>query len=241
MANLLERAQSSLSASAISFGITKKPEPPQEPEFLDDVCPKLTYQQVCHFSNNTHCMPAERQCLTCCALIWQRLIGFSVCFTVGCKYEANCWQVNHCVWSFRSILSHNIIQSNSKDLITFMSFKFFIQLIEGSPVPFVVNYTIGNVLSLLASMFLCGPRQQWKNMMDEKRKTTSIVYISCIVSTLVLVFIPIEQVIKLTLLILLIIIQLCAQVWYTLSYIPLGRRAAKRTFRNVFGLDDGTV
>ena len=123
-------------------------------------------------------------------------------------------------------------------MITFMSFKFFIKLIEGSPVPFVLNYTVGNILALLASMFLCGPRRQFKYMMDEKRKTTAIVYVSCLLLTIIVVFLPIEQVIKLTLLLLFIFIQICAQVWYTLSYIPLGRRTAKKAFRNIFGLDE---
>lgn len=181
MASLLERAHSSLSASALSFGITKKPEPPPEPELFDNLCPKMTFQQ--------------------------RLVGFAVCLSVAY-------------------------------MITFMSFKFFIKLIEGSPVPFVLNYTVGNILALLASMFLCGPRRQFKYMMDEKRKTTAIVYVSCLLLTIIVVFLPIEQVIKLTLLLLFIFIQICAQVWYTLSYIPLGRRTAKKAFRNIFGLDE---
>ena len=138
---------------------------------------------------------------------------------------------------FINRLSNALILA-TKDLITFMSFKFFIRLIEGYPIPFVVNYTTGNILSLLASMFLCGPQRQYKLMMDEKRKTTAMVYLSCLFFTIIMVFLPIERVIKLSLLLLLIFVQMCAQVWYTLSYIPLGRRTAKRTFRNVFGLDD---
>lgn len=47
-------------------------------------------------------------------------------------------------------------------LIAFFSFRFFIRLVEGNPVPFAVNYTTGHVLQLLASMFLCGPRRQFK-------------------------------------------------------------------------------
>eukprot|EP00591_Stephanopyxis_turris_P005105 CAMPEP_0195516296 /NCGR_PEP_ID=MMETSP0794_2-20130614/7066_1 /TAXON_ID=515487 /ORGANISM="Stephanopyxis turris, Strain CCMP 815" /LENGTH=121 /DNA_ID=CAMNT_0040644855 /DNA_START=193 /DNA_END=555 /DNA_ORIENTATION=+ len=55
-------------------------------------------------------------------------------------------------------------------LITFTSFKFFITLVEGKPLPFVCVYTLGNVLSLLSSTFLCGPSKQISNMFHEKRK-----------------------------------------------------------------------
>jgi hypothetical protein len=39
-------------------------------------------------------------------------------------------------------------------LITFMSFKFFVELIEGYPVPFALNYSFGNILSLTSSWFV---------------------------------------------------------------------------------------
>jgi len=47
-------------------------------------------------------------------------------------------------------------------LITFSSFKHFVQMIEGDPIPFAITYTVGNILALLSSMFLCGPERQLK-------------------------------------------------------------------------------
>ena len=64
-------------------------------------------------------------------------------------------------------------------MIAFFSFRFFIRLVEGNPVPFALNYTFGHILQLLASTFLCGPKRQFKSMFDDKRRTTSIAYLSC--------------------------------------------------------------
>lgn len=47
-------------------------------------------------------------------------------------------------------------------MIAFFSFRFFVELVEGYPLPFAINYTVGHVLQLLASTFLCGPRRQFK-------------------------------------------------------------------------------
>mmetsp|Transcript_21916 Transcript_21916/g.39766 ORF Transcript_21916/g.39766 Transcript_21916/m.39766 type:complete len:196 (+) Transcript_21916:70-657(+) len=140
----------------------------------------------------------------------QRMLGFAICF--GSGY-----------------------------LITFLSFSFFIQLMEGDPLPFVIVYTSGNILSLLSSMFLCGPKRQFKNMFDEKRRETSIVYLSCLLVTVIVVFIPIPvaySAVKLLLLVLLLIAQFCASLWYTLSYIPYGRRTFLRMIKGAFGIED---
>jgi hypothetical protein len=48
------------------------------------------------------------------------------------------------------------------DLIAFMSFRFFIKLVEGHPIPFALNYSMGHILQLAASTFLCGPKRQFK-------------------------------------------------------------------------------
>lgn len=47
-------------------------------------------------------------------------------------------------------------------LIAFFSFRFFIELVEGRPLPFALNYTFGHILQLCASTFLCGPKRQFK-------------------------------------------------------------------------------
>lgn len=123
-------------------------------------------------------------------------------------------------------------------LITFMSFKFFVKLIEGDPVPFAVNYTVGNILAMSASGFLCGPKRQFRNMFDKKRKTVSIVYLSCLASTLIVVFLPLYSAVKLTTLFLLLISQCGANVWYSLSYVPLGRRTALKLAKRYLGLNN---
>jgi Got1/Sft2-like family len=56
------------------------------------------------------------------------------------------------------------------DLIAFFSFRFFVELVEGYPIPFAVNYTAGHVLQLLASTFLCGPKQQFKYVLDDNSR-----------------------------------------------------------------------
>ena len=127
---------------------------------------------------------------------------------------------------------------HSTDLITFMSFKFFIELIEGYPVPFALNYSFGNILSLMSSCFLCGPRKQFKNLFDEKRRQTSIIYLSCLGSTLVVVFLPLNWVLQLILLLCLLITQCLSSFWYSLSYIPYGRRTVTRVIKRTLGLND---
>jgi hypothetical protein len=125
-------------------------------------------------------------------------------------------------------------------LIAFMSFRFFIRLVEGHPLPFALNYTFGHVLQLLASMFLCGPRRQFRNMFDETRYLTSVVYLSCLGSTLVLIFIPMPGFLKLLILLSLTMAQFCASTWYSLSYIPYGRRTALRMMQRSIGYEESS-
>jgi Got1/Sft2-like family len=124
------------------------------------------------------------------------------------------------------------------DLITFFSFKFFIELVEGYPVPFALNYSFGNLLSLLSMTFLCGPKRQFKNMFDDKRKFTSITYLSCLSATIACIFIPMPGFARLLILVLLVLAQFCACIWYSLSYVPFGRRWALRCLKKQLGLDD---
>ena len=109
---------------------------------------------------------------------------------------------------------------------------------EGYPVPFAMNYTFGNILALGASCFLCGPKRQFKRMMDEKRRLTSTLYLSCLVGTLVVVFLPLPWGLKLAILILLLLTQCGASFWYSLSYIPFGRRTVLNIIKRTLGLHE---
>jgi hypothetical protein len=126
-------------------------------------------------------------------------------------------------------------------LITFASFRHFVELVEGDPIPFAVTYSVGNIMALLSSMFLCGPERQMQLMMDEKRKLTALVYVSCIGITLILIFLPLSQTLLLFLIFLTVLVQIAAAVWYNLSYIPFGRRTFLKCIKGAMGVEgDGS-
>lgn len=122
-------------------------------------------------------------------------------------------------------------------LVTFGSFKLFVKLVEGNPAPFVFVYSFGNILSLMSSMFLCGPQKQFKNMFDESRRITSVVYLSSLGSSIAICFIPIPTGPRIGLLVILLFVQMMASLWYTLSYIPYGRATARRFLTSSLGTD----
>lgn len=81
-----------------------------------------------------------------------------------------------------------------------------------------------------------------RNMFDETRRQTSMVYLSCLVINLIFVFIPLpSNKLRLLLLIITMMIQFCASCWYTLSYIPYGRKAAIRIMKKVIGIEDNNT
>lgn len=75
-------------------------------------------------------------------------------------------------------------------------------------------------------------------MFDEKRRLTSIVYLSCLGSTMLIVFLPLPGPLKLITLLLLMTTQFSASIWYTLSYVPYGRRTLLRFLKNMLGLEE---
>lgn len=102
---------------------------------------------------------------------------------------------------------------------------------------FTLSTAIGNIISLFSSMFLCGPKKQFKNMFDKKRKIATIVYLSTLATSIIICFIPFNQQSKLGILVILLIVQFLASIWYSLSYIPFARRAVKKCFKNT--IDEG--
>ncbi|CAN0164657.1 unnamed protein product [Phaeothamnion confervicola] len=108
-------------------------------------------------------------------------------------------------------------------IITIGSLFRILQLLAGNPVPFVVFYTIGNLLSICASLFLSGPWAQLKRMFAPSRFVATSVYLGAMALTFFVAFasfMPGREAI----LILLIIVQFAALCWYTMTYIPFARQ-----------------
>ena len=66
-----------------------------------------------------------------------------------------------------------------------MSFGSFLSLATGSPYKFAIIYSMGNVIALTGYVlllcrtgFLTGFAQQFKNMVDEERRLTTLVFAS---------------------------------------------------------------
>ena len=115
-------------------------------------------------------------------------------------------------------------------VLNLCSFGSMTQLLTGRPVKFAVTYTIGNLLTLFSTFFIVGPHKQLQKMGQAHRRTASAAYMASIFLTLLFCFLqpfPLRGFVIL----ICVIVQYCSLWWYTLSYIPFGRRTA----RNIAG------
>lgn len=93
-----------------------------------------------------------------------------------------------------------------------------------SPTKFAILYTFSNISAIGSTMFLMGPLKQLSKMFDKGRIVATCIYIASLALTL---FAALElHSIILTLIFL--IVQLCALLWYCLSYIPFAREMVSR-------------
>ena len=102
----------------------------------------------------------------------------------------------------------------------------------GAPIAFGVLYTFGNIVTLLSSMFLCGPKKQLADMTDKTRIGVTCVFFVFLILTLICAF-------KLHSKLGTIVCgfcQACALTWYNLSYIPFARQIAARLMGGAVGV-----
>jgi len=99
-------------------------------------------------------------------------------------------------------------------------FFFFVGMILLSPAAFAVPYTFGNIFALASTFFLMGPLRQLKMMIDPNRIVSAIIYVVAMALTLYFAF-GLQSAI---LVIIAVIVQFCALIWYGLSYIPFARQ-----------------
>jgi len=95
------------------------------------------------------------------------------------------------------------------------------KVIRGDPAAFAIPYTIAQIISIIGTLFLSGPVKQLKAMFAKTRIIATIVYLGSIVATLVVAF----ETHSVAGVIILMIVQFLAYIWYCLSFIPFARNA----------------
>ena len=117
-------------------------------------------------------------------------------------------------------------------LISLSSFGAITQLMLGHPLRFAVLYSLGNLTSICSTLFLVGFKRQYRNMTKHSRRISAGIYLFCLSMTLVTAF-AVPQ-LK-WLIVALVVTQWGALLWYTLSYIPFGRRMATGLANRLLG------
>lgn len=104
--------------------------------------------------------------------------------------------------------------------LAFLSIINVVQIVT-NPAGFALLYSIGNVLAISGTCFLWGPKKQVTSMFETADRTiASGLYLGCLVGTILLcVLYP-----KWYLVLPMIIVQMLAGLWYTLSFFPRIRR-----------------
>ena len=98
-----------------------------------------------------------------------------------------------------------------------------IGLLQGNPTPFAVMYTTGNVISICSTCFLYGPWTQAKKMFEPTRAVATTIYIVMLGVTLFVAYTTADIPLRGFILVICIVCQFLALMWYTLSYIPFAR------------------
>ncbi|XP_051753414.1 SFT2 domain containing 2b [Ctenopharyngodon idella] len=95
---------------------------------------------------------------------------------------------------------------------------------------FAVFYSLGNIASILSTMFLMGPLKQLKRMCDKTRALATGIMITCLVLTFCAAFWWKNKGLAL----LFCVLQFLAFAWYSLSFIPFARDAIIKLFSACF-------
>ncbi|EQC26078.1 hypothetical protein SDRG_16096 [Saprolegnia diclina VS20] len=101
-------------------------------------------------------------------------------------------------------------------------------LLTVNMVGFGVMYSFGSLCGLLSTMFLVGPSRQVGAMFQKHRWIATAVYLGLIVLTLIVAFSGMRKAGKVVLVLLFVLLQFLAAIWYSLSYIPFARRVVQK-------------
>ena len=113
-------------------------------------------------------------------------------------------------------------------LLSLSSMFAWTDLMLGHPTKFAVRLSVGNVLSLLGTGFVVGPRRQLKYMTSPTRWGAALVFVLAMAATLVSALVVKQELLVLAC----IIVQFLAMLWYMLSFIPFARRAVSSCLKS---------
>ncbi|XP_074319812.1 uncharacterized protein LOC141656708 [Silene latifolia] len=99
-------------------------------------------------------------------------------------------------------------------LLLFLSMVAFVK-----PIKFALLFTFGNMLAVGSTAFLIGPAEQLRKMFDPVRMYATAVYLGCLLLALICAILIHNKILT----VLAMICEICALIWYSLSYIPFAR------------------
>ncbi|XP_074555858.1 uncharacterized protein LOC141811712 isoform X1 [Curcuma longa] len=88
------------------------------------------------------------------------------------------------------------------------------------PIKFALLFTFGNLFAVGSTAFLIGPVQQARMMLDPVRVYVTIIYVGSVVVALVCALWIHSKLLT----VIAIVSEICALLWYSLSYVPFARR-----------------
>ncbi|XP_031504872.1 uncharacterized protein LOC116267329 isoform X1 [Nymphaea colorata] len=111
-------------------------------------------------------------------------------------------------------------------LVAGLACMFLSMIVFFKPIKFALLFTFGNLLAIASTAFLIGLSKQLRMMFDPVRLYATVVYIICVILALVCALWFQSKILTL----LAIICEICALIWYSLSYIPFARRMVSQLF-----------
>lgn len=117
-------------------------------------------------------------------------------------------------------------------LLQFFACSSLFGVLLGHPGRFARCYSMGNLMMITGSFFLSGPKRQCNKIKEKDRCLSFCAFIVSMVLTLTAVYhSPFFG--RALLILLLVVIQWCAQVWYILSYVPYGHTVGRRAVKKI--------
>lgn len=105
-------------------------------------------------------------------------------------------------------------------LVAGLAFMILSLLVFHRPIKFALLFSFGNLLAIGSTAFLMGPVQQTRMMLDPARFYATTIYIGSVFIAIICALWIHNKLLTL----IAVICEICALLWYSLSYIPFARR-----------------